>query len=68
MRSVSGDEGEKLKRGCKISLGRLQYIRWVTASPTQKKKKKKRKKKKEKEEKDEEYISDQKHESWRETC
>jgi hypothetical protein len=25
-----------LKRGCTISLGRLQYIRWVTAGPTQK--------------------------------
>jgi hypothetical protein len=30
----------ELKRGCTISLGRLQYIRWVTAGPTQKTKSK----------------------------
>jgi hypothetical protein len=43
MWSASGDEGEgELKSGvCKISLGRLQYIRWVTAGPTQKTKTKK---------------------------
>jgi hypothetical protein len=28
----------KPKWGCTISLGRLQYIRWVTTGPTQKKK------------------------------
>jgi hypothetical protein len=32
-----GDERGKLKSGVStISLGRLQYIRWVTAGPTQK--------------------------------
>jgi hypothetical protein len=36
--SASGDERVKLKRSCTISLERLQYIRWVTAGPTQKKK------------------------------
>jgi hypothetical protein len=38
MWSVSGDEREKLKRGCTIGLCRLQYIWCVTAGPTQKKK------------------------------
>jgi hypothetical protein len=36
MWSASGDEGGKLKQGCTISLGRLQYIRWVTAGLKQK--------------------------------
>jgi hypothetical protein len=41
MWSTSGDEGVKLKGVSTISLGRLQYITWVTAGPTQKTKIKK---------------------------
>jgi hypothetical protein len=42
--SAPGDERRKLKSGVsKISLGRLQYIWWVTAGPTQKTKTKAKK-------------------------